>query len=160
MNNKQRGFSMIEILITLVIIAIALLGTAGLQLYAMRNTKSADQRNQAVFLASELIERMEANKAGAVAGSYVINGVAATTATTDCMAGTCNSTQIASYDLAQWTASVASAVPGASWDVSAAVAGLLATYTVRVQWTDRDKQAANGVAGIPFSYTATHTLSN
>lgn len=160
MKYNQGGFSMIEILITLVIIATALLGTAGLQLYAMRNVKSADQRTQAVFLVSELIERMEANKAGAVAGAYVTSGVAATSFGGDCMAGSCNSSQIAGYDLDQWTASVASAVPGASWNVSAAASGVLSTYTVRVQWTDRDKQAASGVAGVPFSYTASHILSN
>ncbi len=160
MKNRQGGFSMIEILITLIIIATALLGTAGLQLYAMRNVKSADQRSQAVFLVSELIERMEANKAGAFAGAYVTSGVAATSFGVDCMGGTCNSTQIANYDLDQWTASVASAVPGANWNVSAATSGVLSTYTVRVQWTDRDNQASSGVAGIPFSYTASHILSN
>ena len=69
MKSMQRGFSMIEVLITLVIIATALLGTAGLQLQAMKLGKSGDFRTQAVFLANDLAERMEGNESAAVAGS-------------------------------------------------------------------------------------------
>ena len=65
---KQQGFSMLEILITLVIVATALFGTAGMQINAMRMNKGAEFRTQAVLLASDMADRMEANKVAAIAG--------------------------------------------------------------------------------------------
>ena len=50
----QRGFSMIEVLVTLLIISLALLGTAGLQAYSMRLNQSGQFRTQAVFLVADL----------------------------------------------------------------------------------------------------------
>ena len=59
---REGGFSMVEVLVTLLIIALALLGTAGLQAYSMRLSQSSVLRSQAVFLVADLSERMEANR--------------------------------------------------------------------------------------------------
>ena len=55
----QHGFSMIEILVTLLIIAMAMLGTAGMQAYALKVGQGGQFRNQAVFLAADMAERIE-----------------------------------------------------------------------------------------------------
>ncbi len=65
--NRQRGFSMIEVLIALVVLAIGLLGLALLQTTNLRYTKSANQRTQAVNLAAELIDTVRANRSQAAA---------------------------------------------------------------------------------------------
>ena len=70
--NTQRGFSMIEVLVTILIISLALLGTAGLQAYSMRLNQGGQFRSLAVFLAADLAERIEANKSSAGAGDYVV----------------------------------------------------------------------------------------
>jgi type IV pilus modification protein PilV len=73
----QQGFSMLEILITLVIVATALFGTAGLQTYALLVGKDGQNRTQAIFLATDLLDRIEANKSsitGSVAGNYIFAG--------------------------------------------------------------------------------------
>lgn len=56
------GFSMIEVLIALVVLAFGLLGLGLLQTMNLRYTKSADQRTQAVNLADELFDMMRSNR--------------------------------------------------------------------------------------------------
>lgn len=62
---KQRGFSMIEVLIALVVLAIGLLGFALLQTMNLRYTQSANQRTQATNLAYDLLDQMRANRLSA-----------------------------------------------------------------------------------------------
>ena len=52
---------MLEVLVSLAILAFGLLGVAGLQVVAMRNTHSADSRSTALYLAYEIIDRIHAN---------------------------------------------------------------------------------------------------
>ena len=164
---KQRGFSMVEILVTLVIIATALLGTAGLQVYAMKVNKGSHIRTQAVFLASDIAERMEANKAAAVAGAgnnyEVATATAASTVTNDCGANACNSADLADWDISQWeNAIIALGLPQATWQITQTTVGNPSTYSIVISWTDRrtNTQYATAGTGETFSYTATRTINN
>jgi len=135
----QAGFSMLEVLISLVLIAVAMFGNAGLQLNAMKFAKGAATRMQAVILANELAERMEANKAGSFAGNYVVASVSSTasTAATNCATTPCSSSALAAYDLAEWTARVGATLPGSSWQIIQLTAGDPSTYSIVVNWEDR-----------------------
>jgi type IV pilus assembly protein PilV len=157
---KQHGFSMLEVLITLVIVAIALLGTAGLQAYAMRMGKSGEFRTQAVFLASDIAERMEANKTAAVAGNYAVAAASSpSAAATDCAAGACDTGTLASWDISEWeNAIIAVGLPQANWQIAQTTAGNPSTYTILIRWTDRSSTKTG--SGENFSYTATRTVSN
>lgn len=62
LKRRVAGFSMIEVLITLVVLAFGLLGLGLLQTMNLRYTKSADQRTQAVNLGSELLDMMRTNR--------------------------------------------------------------------------------------------------
>lgn len=66
-SNQQRGSSLIEILVTVLIFSIGMLGMAALQLNALRSTSDSNQRAQAVWLAQDLAERIRANPSGSVA---------------------------------------------------------------------------------------------
>lgn len=55
---SQQGFTLVEVLVTVVIMGIGLLGVAGLQLAAMRSNHSALLRTQATIAAYDLIDRM------------------------------------------------------------------------------------------------------
>lgn len=73
MNNKQRkqgGFTLVEILITVLVLSIGLLGLAALQTVGMRNTSHAFLRSQATVLGNSFIERMRANSTGVDNGDY------------------------------------------------------------------------------------------
>ncbi|MEP6634953.1 MAG: type IV pilus modification protein PilV [Luteimonas sp.] len=59
---SQAGFSMIEILIALIVLAVGLLGFALLQTMNLRFAKSANQRTQATNLAYELLDMARSNR--------------------------------------------------------------------------------------------------
>lgn len=171
---RQAGFSMIEVLVTLLIISLALLGTAGLQAYSMRLNQGGQFRTQAVFLVADLAERIEANKAAAVAGSYqVANSSVPIAASTACIDAACAPTALAGFDLAQWENAVADQLPQASWSISHDGPANPITYTITVGWVDRQvdtTQAAYSAAaqtgvdatgkGERFFYTATRRVFN
>ena len=167
---------MVEVLIALVLVAIGLLGTASLQVHAMRVGHSAQSRNQAVFLASDIAERMEANKAAAVAGNYVLALTSTSSvAAAQCDVADCDAATLAAWDLSNWGISITTLLPQAtSWEMTGLGAGnpVTYTYTITINWTDRlanityGAAAASGVGinaggtGERFSYTATRTISN
>lgn len=158
MNRKsgQSGFSMLEILITLVVVATALLGTAGLQLYAMKVGKNSEMRTHAILLASDLAERMEANKPAAILALYAASSAAAVSSVMDCSASACNSDNLAEFDLSEWEAAVQNTLPQSNWNVIATVSGtpptVVASYDIRIGWADRDKSS------VPFYYTTTRKV--
>ena len=75
----QRGTSMVEVLVTLVIIAFGLLGMAGLQMRLQVSEIEAYQRSQALLLLNDMASRIAANRNAAA--SYV---TAATGSGADC----------------------------------------------------------------------------
>jgi type IV pilus assembly protein PilV len=156
----QRGVSLIEILVTLMIVALAMLGAVGLQAHALRLNQGGQFRSQAVFLAGDLAERIEANKAAAVAGSYeVADTSAAPPSSTACTAGACSEDQLADYDLALWQNAVYSALPQASWLVERTTTGNPSVYKITIRWVDRGSNTTYG-SGFDntFSYVATRTV--
>ena len=172
---RLRGFSMIEVLVTLLIISLALLGTAGLQAYSMRLSQGGQFRTQAVFLVADLAERMEANKAGAVAGSYVLaNSNVANLLSTACIDGACTPANLATFDLSQWQNAIVASLPQSSWAVAQTVVGNPTAYTITVSWVDRRSDTGNAAfnagsqlglsdaagTGERFFYTATRTIFN
>lgn len=161
---EQHGFSMIEILVTLVIIAVALLGTAGLQAHALKTGKSSEFRNQAIFLSGDIVERMEANKVEAVAGKYVVAAVTTGAVSTVCDTGGCAGAALTDYDLANWQAAVL-ALPTGRGSITLDTPGNPATYTIQISWVDRaTKQVSSGAAvknggrGELFSVTTTKMI--
>lgn len=166
---SQHGFSMIEVLVTMLIISLALLGTSGMQAYAMRMNQGGQLRTLAVFLVADLAERMEANRATALVGGYAI---AAPTVDTDCITVYCSGANMAASDLFKWRAAVAAALPqGQASPPVQTVSGNPSTYTITVSWVDRRDNtntdaydASTGLGsdatgkGERFFYTATRTI--
>ena len=69
-SKAMRGLSLIEILVTVVVLSIGLLGIAGMQAFGMRYSHDSYARSQANILANELIERMRANPDAVNNGDY------------------------------------------------------------------------------------------
>lgn len=63
--SHQRGFSMIEVLITILIMGFGLLGFAMLQTMSLRYSQNANQRTIATNLATDLLDQMRATRMGA-----------------------------------------------------------------------------------------------
>ena len=69
-NKYQTGLSLIEILVTVVVLSIGLLGIAGMQAFGMRYNNDSYVRSQAVSYANDLVERMRANPDAVNTGAY------------------------------------------------------------------------------------------
>ncbi|GAB1596401.1 type IV pilus modification protein PilV [Lysobacter claricitrinus] len=67
---EQRGSSLLEVLIAVVILAVGMLGMAALQVVTLRNTGSAAQRSAAIMQSYAMFDLMRANSAAARAGQY------------------------------------------------------------------------------------------
>jgi type IV pilus assembly protein PilV len=61
LRNKQRGMSLVEVLVALVIISVGLLGIASLQLTTLQNNHNSLLHTQASALADDILDRMRAN---------------------------------------------------------------------------------------------------
>ena len=66
---KNRGFTLLEILVALLVLSIGLLGLAGLQTFSLRNNHSAFLRSQAVVLAYDALDRLRSNRDQAMLGT-------------------------------------------------------------------------------------------
>jgi len=107
--NTQRGFALIEALITVIVVSVGLLGMAGMQLNSLRANQDAHYNSQAALLAADLGDRMRGNTQAAKDGFYAhdkINAVA--DPGFDCSADfpegstRCNPQQLAEADLYEW----------------------------------------------------------
>lgn len=97
----QRGFNMIEVLVTIVIIAFGLLGMAGLQVRLQVSEMESYQRSQALLLLSDMANRIAVNRNNAA--SYL---VAATSPLGVGMTCTTTTTTTAQRDLGEWCAAL------------------------------------------------------
>lgn len=114
--STQKGFTLIEVLVALLIFAIGMLGLAGLQLRAHQSSSYAQTRTIATLKATGLVERMRVNVTGVAAGDYsydygsdgdpaVVSGCEVESG------GTCSPQDRATSDIAEWIQELGTALP-------------------------------------------------
>lgn len=112
---RQFGLSMIEVLVTLTIVAFGLLGLAGLQARSLSFQKDSFDRKAAVEVAVQLGELLIANHDGFMEGGYDKTLLPATTALDAVVAcatpARCTPAEIAARDWALWTAELRRRLP-------------------------------------------------
>ena len=95
------GFTMIEVLVTLVVIALGLIGVMGLQARGQQAELESYQRGQALVLLQDMVDRMNTNRTDTFAGHYVTaSPVGGGGALTNCFPATPLSAY--AYDLCDW----------------------------------------------------------
>lgn len=134
---QQNGSSLIEIMVTVLVFSIGMLGMAALQLTALRSTSDSSQRSQAIWLVQDIAERMRANPSGSIA-DYTGNASAPDctalpvnqcadrynpTSSAVVSATTCSPSQMAAFD---------------RWEATCSYAGLNAYSTNNGRATSRD----------------------
>lgn len=122
--HRSFGTTLIEVLVTVIVISVGLLGIAGLQLVSLRNNKDATVRTQASVLAADITDRMRANRTAALNGQYNL-ALTATPGT-----GT-----IPDNDLTAWRAALAQQLPNGIGAVARNSGNI---FTITIQWTERD----------------------
>jgi type IV pilus assembly protein PilV len=70
---NQRGTTLIEVLVAIVVLSVGLLGMALLQVTSVQSNYSAYYRSQVTILASDLADRMRANRTAALGSAYVFD---------------------------------------------------------------------------------------
>ena len=140
---RQSGFSMIEVLIALLVLAFGLLGLAFMQTLNLRYTKSAQQRTQAVNLASELLDTMRANRSQLAAYAMVEEDFDSIDASAGCP--TFAAATVA-RNIERWQCEVREALgPGAFAEVTVSGAPLV---TVSVHWAEDNMDNLSGAGEI------------
>ena len=144
----RAGFTLLEVLVTVVILSLGMLGVAGVLLLVHKNNASSYMEQQAVQQAYDIVDRMRANRSAALNGDYTTNPPPTSKPTPDCSAATCTPTQMAKYDLWQWNSDLQANLPAASATVSTFTpAGVSSSnqdvgVQVRISWSDAPAQQA------------------
>jgi len=123
----NKGFSLLEVLITLFILAVGLLGVSQLQIKAFHANQNAYFRSQASFVADGMFERMRANKVVAQRGEYQIDSETAAAALSD-------PDSIRTVDITQWKENITAILPEGKGEISCEPCDLNPIYDVEVRW--------------------------
>lgn len=157
--HRSGGFTLIEVLVTVVVLSLGLLGLAGLQVVSLTNNQTAYYRSIATQQANDMMDRMRANLNGISAGNYDNQ----TAANQGCLSSSCTAENMAKTDLFQWLANNAALLPSGSGAVRCCITGTIAAgncacntansnriFEVSVQWTERAATAGGNNATQSF----------
>jgi type IV pilus assembly protein PilV len=151
---RQRGVSMIELLVSLLIFTFGMLGLAGLQTRTLTFNQSSLFRSQATALTDDILDRMRADRLNALAGRWDTPLTTASSAVAGAL--------IYQADLKDWKQQVEALLPAskdgpAVASVTTVTAGADAgTVTVVIQWDETRGQGER--AGAP-TYTKFETMT-
>lgn len=147
----KSGFSLIELLVAVVVVAVGILGIASLQVVSLQQNRSALFRAEALQVGNDILDRMRANPAIDYAP---VLANAAPAASKNCLNALLNCThaEMAEFDIAQWKCNVnpyqsdgtphelcvtysilGTALPSGSGGITVNNDGV---YTIRVEWAD------------------------
>ncbi len=146
---RQSGSSMIEVLVTMVILLVGLLGLAGLQAQGLRSEMESYQRVHALILLQDMVGRINANRQ--VAPCYVTTALNPTYLGTDAAdAPVCAANAQATQDMDDWSALLAGAAEtsggarvGAMIGARGCIEPIAAGYLVIVAWQGLGRTFAN-----------------
>lgn len=138
--HTQQGFTLIEVMICLFMLAIGLLGMTSLQNEALKHNHAAFIDSQAQYLLADMAERIRANRGN---DTYVIAYTEnPPTQSLDCLTGTstslqCTSNQMAIWDLNQWRSKVTNSdyLPQGQSQIQYDPTTRVFTISIRYDWS-------------------------
>lgn len=133
---KQQGYSLLEVLISVVVLAVGMLGIAALQANAIQFNQSAQLRAVAITQIGNMVDRMLANSSGIDAGAY--NDITGIPSNPSCTV--CSSAQVAVRDAHEWNTLNSQLLPSGQGTVTRNGDRLLIT----MRW-DNSRTGANGL---------------
>lgn len=140
---SEGGFTLLEVLISLAILAVGMLGMIALQQEALQYSHAAFIDSQAQFLLADMAERIRANK-GEAAHSIAYSEAAA--AAVDCERHSCTPGDMARWDIAQWRALVEDPAYLPQGESQIQCEGLTRTcvISIRYAWRQLGVDVSNG----------------
>jgi type IV pilus assembly protein PilV len=167
LRKRIAGFSLIEVLIALVILSIGLLGIAAMVSESLKSKDSSYYRTQALDMASEIVDRMRANRASALANAYDATtwGAVPGSAPSGYCKGSsavCTGTDMASSDVAEWQHEIGALLPAfpsgtlAQGEIATSSVAEMTQVQVSIEWYDRRaNQAVNNATSSAAPIAAT-----
>ena len=128
---RVRGFTLIEVLISLIIMSVGMLGIAGLYVHSMQAGRTSMLRHNAVTLAGDIADRIRANPTAGPA--YALAG-----ANNNCVGAgrDCTVAQMAANDIFLWDAQAAATLPNGAINIVFNNGPFPPTYQITVSWTE------------------------
>lgn len=130
---RQRGFTLVEAMVALLVLSIGLLGIAALYVETLRSGRTALYRTSAVNFAGDIADRIRANR----------NPVNAYACGNPCVPAN-GGNAVADADLATWMADIAATLPGGTAGITftAGTVTTPAAYLIQVSWSEVGQAAA------------------
>jgi len=140
----ERGFSLIEMLVAMLVLSIGMLGIANLFVVTLQANSSATSRQLANNLLGDIADRIRANRTAGAA--YAAAGANNNCAGSALGAVTCSPAQLAADDVYRWQQQLTQTWPGGNASGAIAVvvgaAGTPSTYTITITWTEQGNTSA------------------
>lgn len=163
--NKQQGFSLMESLVAIVIMALGIFGVLGIQMRTLADTQNGVRRAQAIRLIENLSERIKINPsplASTVFSTYLVSAPGPMAAPPACTSA-CTPTQLAQFDIATWKQLVINTLPAGDAVVftvdDETDANNRRQLGVMVSWQQKEKETAGALVA-PFVTATTGPTSN
>lgn len=150
---RARGFSLIETLVAMVVLATGMLGIAALYVESLRAGRSAHSRTLAINLAADMADRIRANRAGRA--FYAVGAGNAGARPTPCgellatVAQNCTAQQMAEFDIWLWKSMVGDTsnsdyrkmgLPDADAEITIDTNTQPNSFLIRISWTERNER--------------------
>lgn len=157
---NQRGITLMESLIAILISALGVLGILGVQMRTLTDTHSSVRRAQAIRLIDDLSERTKLN-ANALANinAYVSDWGTPSSPSKKCDVAKCNTAELAAWDLWAWKSAVTAALPlgdAATFLAADESTGIKRQLGVMISW----RVSERGGAGTDYTDPFTDLASN
>ena len=137
----QKGSSLLEVLVALLIMAGGLLGLASLQMISLKNINNAQFHSLATAYAYDMAERMRSNKVAVLAGDY--DAISATQSDPAC--SPCTTAQVAQLDGYQWNQQISQNVnTGGLPSGSGTVTKSGKLFNIKIKWKEQLRDSAGG----------------
>ena len=101
--SRQKGETIIEVVVATLVFAVGILGNLGLQSASVQSNKSSLHQTKAILAVNDIAERVRANRSAALEGRYDNYNSATPPSNPGCNDQPCNAAEIAEYHLFDWT---------------------------------------------------------
>jgi type IV pilus assembly protein PilV len=132
--SRQQGFSMVEVLVAMMILAVGLLGMLVMQVRGGQLNQAGYYQSQAMFMAEDMVERIRTNLAGVERYAINIGDPPGSSVACDDLSSPCSLEDLAAADLYQWKTALATFLPNGDGTITISPNGNLYRVTIQVKY--------------------------
>ncbi len=133
---KYSGFSLIEVLVSLVLLAVGLLALSQAQVRALKNSHTALLHSQAINLAVAISDKMRSNRLSAIEGNYDLKTTDTPDSSKNCIGKgiICSQKEMAQFELTLWYKELTQTLPAAKASITRTFKDKETLYHLQLTW--------------------------